>query len=91
MAIFSKIRFVYRPREKRGVLAAAVILEALEENYDAMHEAIAELDDKELDEMKAYFNSATSEGDIGDVLFNSDNTFEDVRDKINALDDEGQK
>ena len=41
--------------------------------------------------MREYFNSATSEGDIGDVLFSSDNTFEDVRDKINALDDEGQK
>ena len=71
-------------------MSAQVILEALEENYDAMHQAIADFDDKELDELKEYFNSATSEGDIGDVLFNSDNTFEDVRDKINALDDEGQ-
>ena len=91
MAIFSKVKFVYRPRNKRGVMDAAIILEALEENYDAMHEAIADLDEKELEEMREYFNSATSEGDIGDVLFSSDNTFEDVRDKINALDDEGQK
>ena len=91
MAIFSKVKFVYRPKKERGVMSAAVILEALEENYDAMHEALADLDEKELEEMREYFNSATSDGDIGDVLFSSDNTFEDVRDKINALDDEGQK
>ena len=91
MAVFSKVKLIYRPKNKRGVMSAAVILEALEENYDAMREAIAELDEKELEEMKEYFNSATSEDDIGDVLFSADNTFEDVRDKINALDDEGQK
>ena len=91
MAIFSRVKLIYRPKDKRGVMSAAVILECLEENYDTMHEAIADLDEKELEEMKEYFNSATSEGDIGDVLFNSDNTFEDIRDKINALDDEGQK
>ena len=72
MAIFSKVKFVYRPKKERGVMSAAVILEALEENYDAMHEAIADLDEKELEEMREYFNSATSEGDIGDVLFSSD-------------------
>ena len=55
-----------------------------------MHEAIADLDEKDLDEMREYFNSATSEGDLGDVLFNADNTFEDVQSAINALDDEAQ-
>ena len=56
-----------------------------------MHEAIAELDDKELEEMKEYFNSVTSEDDLGDVLFSDDNTFEDVQAKINSMDDEGQQ
>ena len=90
MAIFSKVKMVYRPKAKKGTKSAAIILEALEENFDAMHEAIADLDEKDLDEMREYFNSATSEGDLGDVLFNADNTFEDVQSAINALDDEAQ-
>ena len=41
--------------------------------------------------MREYFNSVTSEGDLGEVLFGGDNTFEDLQAKVNAMDDEGQK
>ena len=41
--------------------------------------------------MIEYFNNVTSENDLGDVLFNAENTFEDVQSRINALDDEGQQ
>ena len=44
MAIISKVKLVYRPREIRGTKAAAIILEALKENFDAMHEAFADLE-----------------------------------------------
>ena len=30
-------------------------------NYDAMHEAIADIDEKDLNEMKEYFNNITSQ------------------------------
>ena len=61
------------------------------ENFDAMHEAIADMDEKDQNEMKEYFNNITSEQDLGDVLFNAENTFEEVQSKINALDEESQK
>ena len=88
MAILSKIKMLYRPKEKKGTKSAAVILEALEENFDAIREAMADLNETDLNELKEYFNSVTSEDDLGDVLFNEDNTFEDVQSRINALDDE---
>ena len=78
MPFLSKVKMVYRPRAKKGTLAAAVILEAFEENFDTMHEQIDNLTEQERDEMREYFNSVTSEGDLGDVLFGSDNTFEDL-------------
>ena len=60
------------------------------ENFDALHEAIADIDGKELNEMKEYFNNITSEDDLGDMLFNVDNTFDEVQSKIKALDNESQ-
>ena len=61
------------------------------ENFDAMHETIADMDEKDQNEMREYFNHITSEQDLGDVLFNAENTFEEVQSKINALDEESQK
>ena len=43
MPFLSKVKLVYRPKAKKGTLAAAVILEAFEENFDTMREQIAEL------------------------------------------------
>ena len=91
MPFFSKVKMVYRPKAKKGTLAAAVVLEAFEENFDTMREQVAELADKEVDDMREYFNSVTSEGDLGDVLFGGDYTYEDLQAKVNAMDDESQR
>ena len=41
--------------------------------------------------MREYFNSVTSEDDLGDVLFGGDYAYDDLQAKVNAMDDEGQK
>ena len=49
------------------------------------------MEEDELHEIREHFNSITSEDDLGDVLFGENSSFDDVRAKINALDDEGQE
>ena len=90
MGLLSKVKMLYRPKEKRGTADAPVILEALKENFDAMQEAIANLATNDLNEMEEYFNNITSEKELGTVLFNTENSYEDVLAKINELDDEAQ-
>ena len=41
--------------------------------------------------MREYFNTVTSEDDLGDVLFSGESCFDDVKSKVNSLDDESQK
>ena len=56
-----------------------------------MQEAIADLATNDLNEMEEYFNNITSEKELGTVLFNTENSYEDVLAKINELDDEAQQ
>ena len=41
--------------------------------------------------MKSYFNQVTSHDDLGDILFDTGNSFDDVKIKIADLDDEDQQ
>ena len=69
------------------------IIEALEqeENFQKFQNAVNQLSDEELDETKSYFNQVTSHDDLGDILFYTGNSFDDVKIKIADLDDEDQQ
>ena len=62
-----------------------------EENFEKFQESIKQLTEEERDEMKNCFNKVTSDDDLGNVLFDTENSFYDVKYKIDSLSDEDQQ
>ena len=91
MPFVSKVKMVYRPRPKHGILTNGDFLEAFGETFSSMRKQVTELDEQELGEMRQYFNSVTIEDDLGDFLCGVDYTKEDLQSKITSLDDESQE
>ena len=71
-------------------MSAEVFLELLKENFEKFQDDFNALPDEERDEMRNYFNQVTDSDDLGDTLFDSGNTFDDVNAKISSLSDDDQ-
>ena len=87
----SKIKKTYQPKSKRGTKAYPVIIEAFEEERDGIIEDYDKLYPPEQQEQREYFNTVTTQDDLGDFIFDKENTWEDVEAKLDALDEEDKE
>ena len=49
------------------------------------------LDSPDQDELREHFNTVTTDDELGTYIFDKENSNEDVKAKLNALDDEDQE
>ena len=72
----------------KDIIAAAL---EYEENFEKFQVSVKELSEEERDEVKKLFNQVTKDDKLGDVLFDTESSFDDVKSRIHSLDDEDQQ